>query len=84
MSAKRKLPHYMCKLCDMIISSKVKHLENHGFNANAICNYEIEVGPKRFEKFMSKYLEQTDRELSSYTLTTRQYEKTMGSLTQIG
>ena len=83
MSAKRNLPHYVCKLCDMIISSKVKHLENHGLNANEICNYEIRVGPKRFEKFMSQYLEKTDRELSSYTLTTREYEKTLESLIQI-
>lgn len=71
----------MCKLCDMIISSKVKHLEHHGFNPNEICNYEIKVGPKRFEKFMFQYLEETDKQLSSYTLTSREYEKAMGSLT---
>lgn len=81
MRKKRNLPHYMCKLCDMIISSKVKHLEHHGFNTNEISNYETQVGPERFKKFMFQYLEETNRELSSYTLTSREYEKAMGSLT---
>lgn len=66
----------------MIISSKVKHLESHGFNSNQINTYETQVSQETFEKFMSKYLEETDRQLSSYALTSRQYERTMELLTQ--
>lgn len=59
----------------MIVSSRVKHLERHDYNANEIDTFEDKVSEEKYEKFMSSNFEKTNEQLTSYSSHSKIYQK---------